>query len=276
VTKAAIPLFDNGTATGPLLQLLSLTEVTHDGTLDGIHRATQENWRQHGKHSGDIVDRFPGLLGQVTPIFDSLGYTGEQSAPRDRYDIAIVFGAYILAVRKRFAMLKRLWDDGLRFDQLVLLGSARKAHPEKESLAKVNSAEGGLQLDPQWENLEEVPPTEAKLMETVLWQSRLPEEWRDNFLVVETPLRTDRPEKPDPSGEDTIEYWLNQHDDGANSALGVYSQPQVRHMEMVTRRLLLPRGIEIDLVGYAAPPSTNVSQVLDTVAKVIHELKLAA
>lgn len=270
--KAAIPLFDNGQPTKPLLRLLQLTDVTHDGTLEGVHRATQERWRQHGKHSGDIVDIYPLVADQVVPIFEELGYVGEQSAPRKQYDIGIIFGAYILAVRKRFAMLKRLWDDGLRFDQLVLLGSARKAHPEKESLAKVNSAEGGLDFDPMWENLEEVPPTEAKLMETVLWQSDLPAEWRDNFLVVETPLRTDRPEKPDPSGEDTIRQWLDYHDASGSTAVGVYSQPQLRHMEVVCRRLMVPRGIEVDLVGYAAPPNTNVSQVLDSVAKVIHEL----
>lgn len=278
--KPATPLFDNGAPTEPLLTLLKRTDVTHAGNLQSIRDATQQGWRQRGKHSGDIPDRFPELRDEAIVLFEELGFIGEQPPQLCFYDYALVFGAYILAVRKRLAMLKQLWwEGGLRFGHLVLLGGKRPAHSEKESLAKINAPEGGLIMRPGWEPLTAVPPTEDEIMRTVLVESDLPAEWKDprGHTVVDTPLRSDRPEKPDPSAEDTLLWWLGKSPCGISGSriLGVYSQPGVRHIEAVCQRILGGYSCTMDCVGYAALGSTlNVSQTLDTMAKVIFELAL--
>ncbi len=182
-------------------------------------------------------------------------------------------GAYILAVRKRLALLDCLWGAGVIFDHLVLCGGSRPAHSVKESLDIINKADGGLQLWWDWQPLAQIPSTEAAIMETVLLQSDLPLEWSNNYTVVNTPARTDRPEKPDPSAEDTILHWLKMaRPKAGSSVLLVYSQPQLRHMEIVARRILERYDITVECVGYEAPGDINVSQVLDTIAKIIFEL----
>lgn len=270
------PLFKNGIATAPLVDLLKLTKVHHEGNLHGIQKATQDAWRQSSQHSGDIKDIFAHLKADVTPLFQELGYIGEQAeTPLQHYSYGLVCGAYILAVRKRLALLKRIWEKGLTFDHLVLCGGKRAANPAKESLEIINKADGGLTLKKDWQPLTQVPSTEDSIMEAVLLQSDLPADWQSKefYTVVDTPLRTDRPEKPDPSGEDTLEHWLETLRPKANSSvLLVYSQPQLRHMEVVARRIFEPMDIIVDCVGYEAPGNINVSQVLDTIAKLIYEL----
>lgn len=277
------PLFDSRGPTEPLKALLALTDVQHNSTLRGVRDATQTGWRQPAQHSGDIADRFADKRDEVTPLFEELGFLGEQMPRESYYDYVLVFGAYILAVRKRLALLHRLWNDEktpLRFGHLVLLGGKRPAHAEKESLANLNKADGGLTLRADWRPLITVPPTEDEIMHTVLMQSDLPTEWTQpgKFTVVDTPLRTDRPQKPDPSAEDTIKWLLAKGPFAISGSriLGVYSQPQLRHIEVVCRRILGGYTCDVDCVGYAVTGQANVSQTLDTVAKVIYELAVDA
>lgn len=275
VVAYATPLLENGKATSPLLKLLELTQVPHDGSTASVLTATQTAWRQPTKHSGDIKDTFSHLKQEAQPLFEQLGYVGEQSGTRFLdYKYGMVCGAYILAVRKRLALLKRVWDnEPVRFEELVLCGGKRDAHPVKESLEIINKADGGLQLWDDWQPLKEVPATEDLIMETVLLQSYLPFGWSKNYTVVDTPKRTDRPEKSDPSGEDTLRWWLQTKQPQANTrVLLVYSQPQLRHMEIVARRILEPNGMIVDCIGYEVSGEINVSQVLDTIAKITYEV----
>jgi cellobiose-specific phosphotransferase system component IIB len=276
------PLFQNGSVSPPLASLLKMTGVQHNCDITSVMQSTQVFWRQPTQHSGDIKDVFAHLKAEAKPFFEELGYIGEQTETRwDNYDYGYVCGAYILAVRKRLALLNATCQSKhIFFPHLVLAGGKRARHPVKESLAVLNNAEGGLMLRKDWQPLaqEQAPPTEDLIMEMVLMQSELPASWQHKFghTVVGTPLRTDRPEKPNPSGEDVLKDWFAKVSDtrfmGNVRILMVYSQPQLRHLEITTRRILEPYNVNVDCIGYEAPGDINVSQVLDTIAKVIHEL----
>ncbi|OGZ65888.1 MAG: hypothetical protein A3C50_00770 [Candidatus Staskawiczbacteria bacterium RIFCSPHIGHO2_02_FULL_43_16] len=273
----AKPLFENGIATLPLINLLEMTGIQGvNPDIKSVLEITQLHWRQSDKHSGDIQDTFAHLKAGAKPIFEELGYIGEQIGTTQPYfDYAIVCGAYILAVRKRFALLKKLWETGVQFGHLVLCGGKRAANPEKESAYTINNPSGGLILRDDWQLLSNVPVTEDLLMEMVLQQSDLPKEWtRGNaYTVVDTPLREDRPTKKDPSGEDALNWWLKtKRPMGDSRVLLVYSQPQLRHMELTAKRILGPMKMQVDCIGYEAPGEINVNQVLDTIAKVIFEI----
>lgn len=279
------PLFKNGKATTPLLKLIELTTgvINHSDDIKSILEMVQKVWRQPTQHSGDIKDIFAShVKTEARPLFEELGFIGEQTdVPYKDFDFCYLSGAYILAVRKRFALVKRMWEQGkVQFPHIVLAGGKRARHPVKESLEILNKADGGLTLRNDWQVLVlgQEPRTEDLIMEMVLLQSELPSVWasgwkKGTYTVVGTPLRTDRPEKPDPSGEDVLQHWLKTAGPVANSrVLLVYSQPQLRHMEVVAQRIFERHEIKVTCVGYEAPGEINVSQVLDTIAKVIYEL----
>lgn len=272
------PLFSDGKASVQLNKLLKLTNVNnHNGEILTVLAVVQAAWHRPTQQTGDIEDVFAHLKAETKPIFTELGFIGEQTHTSEPiYDYATIGGAYILGVRKRFALLKRLWDTKrIDFLNLVLCGGKRPANPAKESLEIINTASGGLTLLEGWQPLIEVPATEDLIMETVLLQSNLPKAWQNKsfYTAVDTPLQADRPSKPDPSAEATLYWWLKTKSPASGSSvLLVYSQPQLRHIEIVARRIFEPRDIRVDCIGYEAPGEINVSQVLDTIAKVVYEL----
>jgi hypothetical protein len=273
-----VPLFEEGRATPPLRALFFYTGLTQDqdGGLESVYKATQKAWRETTKHSGDIPDKFSEQARTVmTPHFEALGFTGSQtSITRRNFDFAAVGGAYVLGQRKRLAFLHEMTFYGLNFNRLVLLAGKRPANPQKETLEVLNKADEGLKLDPNWQPLTAVPPTEDKIFETVLLQSILPESWKKTYTLVDAPLRTDRPEKPDPSFEDTLRRWLQIEQVPPDaSVLLVYSQPGIHHALGLARRILASRHVEC--VGCGAPAQPNCSKVLDSIAKEIYEQWLA-
>lgn len=262
-----IPLFDGSRPTPPLQRLLELTGAVHDGTPAGICAATQQVWRQEGVHQGRIEDRMVHLRDDAVPLFQQLGYIGEQLATGKEYRYALVGGAYQLAIKKRLALLLREWHRGVRFQHLVLLSGERPAAPDKESLEQLNAEVDGLVRCGQ---IGMVPKHEAAIMDAILWTFEFPAEWKANHSLVCAPRVEGRP-KPDPTGEETISYWLTRAKPEPGSVLMVYSQPGLSHMQRLVRRQLEPLGFPTEVIGYAPAGEVNVSMVLDSIAKAIYE-----
>jgi hypothetical protein len=267
------PVFEDSKPTEPLVELLALLKVAHDGTPAGIGDATQTHWRKPAVHTGDIKDEHPELRDRVVPLLEQLGFLGQRKPKRQHYTYWCVGGAYELAIKKRFLLAKQVWEGGARFlRDFVLLGGKRPRHPEKETLVKLLTPIDGLPLRPNGPQALEAPATEDLIMQALLTLYDVPLEWRESGVLVQTPLRTDRLEKPDPSGEDTIRHWLMAHKPEPGSCLLFSSQPSVMSFWAAASKILEPLGFEVEVVGYAAPTANlNVSQALDAVAKVIYE-----
>src|SRR5690606_17150403 len=119
-------LFDNaGKPTSALLEVLRITGVDHDGTLLGIRNSTQSTWYQSGKIRASIGEEHGDLKTALMPFFMKLGLINEVLASNREYNNVLLLGATLLAVRKRLAFLMKEWDRGVRFQQVVLLGSSR-------------------------------------------------------------------------------------------------------------------------------------------------------
>lgn len=264
-----IPLFIGGQPSRPLLRLLDLTGVVHDGTPTGILDATQQSWSQKGVHQGRIEERLAHLRENATSLFEQLGFTGEQLASKHGYRYALVGGAFQLAIKKRMALLLREWRRGVRFKQIVLLGGERPRAPDKESLEQLNAEVDGLVRLPDCSITIE-PANELEIMVAIFWAFQFPEEWYPGHATVCAPRVPDRP-KPDPTGEETILHWLSTYQPEPGPILLVYSQPGLPHMQRLARRVLEPLGFQVDVIGYAPTGVINVTQILDSVAKAIYE-----
>ena len=122
----------SGNPTRPLLNLLSLCEVEHVGTLPSIRDATQREWYQAGKLRAEIAEKHGSKKEQVLPLFEQLGLVSEVRSNRLEHSFCLLLGATVVAVRKRLAFLLSEWERGVRFVHLAFLGSNRPLMQDKE------------------------------------------------------------------------------------------------------------------------------------------------
>lgn len=260
----------DGTPRRPLVELLEILGVQHDGTIASIRNATQTCWYQAGKFSAEIRDtvntasRHAGLM----RFFAALRLC-EKVVPRlPQYDHCLLLGATVTAVRRRLAFLRDQWNVphyGVRFRNLFLLGSERLLFSDKESPEILfNSENEDLPFNAFRLSSHELPTTEWEMMQFVHRTADLP--WKKEsvgFAYVHTPgVRANT--------GDTIQAWLKEFNPKPGSCLAVSSQPYVGYQEAVIRNILLEK-FPMEAIGSAAGESTPAAVYLDTLAKQIFE-----
>ena len=264
------PLFDNGQPTQALLEVLRLTDVTHDGTPAGIKKATQDAWRQADKHMGQIKEEYADKKDVLRPHFEQLGLVGEQLPRETVKDYWLVGGSFRIAIQKRYDHALRLWGQGYGFrKKLVLLGGGRPPEPAKETLELLNKLEY-VRRRPGAPDLVQVPADEAGIMTATFNMTDVPEEWTKKMVQVNAPRVEGRP-KPDPTGEETLRHWLETEKPEPGSCLIFHIQPGVLAFHATASRVLVPHGFTVEVVGYNAV-TQSVSQALDSLAKAVYEL----
>ena len=258
-------LFDNaGKPTSALLEVLRITGVDHDGTLLGIRNSTQSTWYQSGKIRASIGEEHGDLKTALMPFFMKLGLINEVLASNREYNNVLLLGATLLAVRKRLAFLMKEWDRGVRFQQVVLLGSSRPLN-EKEIPELLNASNLELPFDDSWTTGAEVPATEGQMMRMVYDQAQSRFPWKEEGKVV---FRI-HPGKA--NTEETIHHWLSEENPSPASCLAISSQPFVKDQELAVRKVL-PAQFQVEAIGYAVPPSIPATVFLDNLAKIIFKL----
>lgn len=259
-------LFDtDGKPSPALLEVLKITGVDHDGTLQGIRDSTQSTWYEAGKFRAAIVEQHAQLKTDLMPRFFKLGVIDPVQAKELEYDLAIVLGATLTAVRKRIAFLSKEWERGVRFRQIVLIGSSRKLMPDKEGPELLFKSDNlDLPFDGNWVNPEGLPETEGQMMGLVYDQIKNRLGWGEIPLThsVHPGARANTAE--------TFEYWLQEHKVTPCKCLLVSSQPFVADQELAACEVL--KGFEVEAIGYGAPPSIPATTFLDALAKLIYKL----
>lgn len=262
----------DGTPCTPLLDLLELTGIEHEGTIASIRDQTQI-WYQKGKFPYEIrdPDKIPLGKAELMPLFSKLGLQGAMSPlyPWEfRWrDYCLLLGATVPAVRRRLGFLRDMWKEprsSVRFGTLVLLGSERLLS-EKEQRELLRHDNEELPFDPQKINAGTFPKNEYEMMLAVYAQgTAFPWDTTDTSTVTVCT-----------SGErantaDTIRVWIEQQNPEMGSCIAVSSQPHVGYQEWVVRNAL-PGNFIVEAIGPAAGESTPIAGYLNALAKWIFE-----
>ena len=155
--------------TAELSALLAETNVAHDGTLTDIVTKTQQEqpqgWlRARGKERWEVQEVLSERREHILSLFDQLNMVREIGAQKKQYTYAVVFGATIARVRARLAFLAKQWQQGIRFDYLVMLGGQRPLDPQLESKGHLLDAENGLiAFKKGWQLEGALPKTETEM-----------------------------------------------------------------------------------------------------------------
>jgi hypothetical protein len=169
------------------------------------------------------------------------------------YDKALILGATTSRMQLRLDYLKQLWNEGVRFGQIVWLTGERPLDSRVDALTDRCSNE-----------------SEAA---HILWEETpLPEEMRTlPLLFVSVPMKGSKR----PNTEDTLTAWLQLAPEPCQ-ALFLSDQPFCGYQFAVIKSVL-PEDFSFDLAGQGVDPSphpTAAAITLDSIARWIYQENL--
>lgn len=171
----------------------------------------------------------------------------------NRYDKALILGTTVPLMQKRLNYLKDLWNQGIRFSEIVWLTGERP-------------------LDPQMDGHSEHYTNETEAAKWIWKDSDLPQEMHQIPTVfISVPMKGNLR----PNTEDTIIAWLNTKPKPC-TALFISDQP-FNGYQFAVVKTSLPDAIPFDLAGPGVNPQSHPSAAaitLDTIARWMYQEEL--
>lgn len=262
----------SGVPTQALVALLELTDIRVSRDMEAINQATQLAWRKPDLQAAQIVEEHAHLAEQAAPLFRALGLTGVPVLQPGKRQWTILLGATYLAMHKRTAHAVNLMKDtGVSWLNTAMLVSKRplfnKGPHDKESTEVItNPVAGGLPFRKGWEPPTSLVETEAELVPFILSQVGHHYPWdasREHTVIAD-----DVDGKP-ANTVGTLRAFADQLDPRGDTLLVVSSQPHMLRQGIEAAKVLGDRFTTYEVTGYDMPGTTNVTQKLDELAKLI-------
>ncbi|CAG8720391.1 hypothetical protein C2G38_2102826 [Gigaspora rosea] len=271
VNYSTILVDEAGNPSEALLELLEQFDLNTNKTFKNIVDDMQKNFlREQGKERWQIIDKHQDKKNKLIPLFSKLGMLHEIKSMQSHYSYALIFGGLLPSVRNRIAYLASEWERGVRFNEIVLLGSSRSLVPEKECPEMLkNKTDSILPARSDWEFEGKLPTNEIEMMSFIFDQAQLPEGLRSlNITAVNAPNKRDKNgEERRAQTVDTIITWLNEAKPVAGSLLAVSSQPHIGYQHEVLR-LCVPSIFQLETIGsYKSIQNVNVGEMVDSLAR---------
>lgn len=256
-----------------LLELCSLLDIEHSGTLESIVAATQKAWlRPAGTERWEFADLYDAKRDQIMPLLEGMNCINDIVPSQKSYDYALMLGATAHRVRTRLAYLVRLWEKGVRFKHIIFATGARNLDPIKESEKELLTSDvAGLPVRPEWSFSGNLPTTETEMMKLVYEQSVLPDSMREVPVVfVDTPMQaTASGQLRRPNTGDTIIHWLATSP-SPGRCLVVSNQPFTAYQDTVVKTFV-PKGFTVETVGHEACENISIAVCLDSIARWLYQ-----
>lgn len=244
----ALPIQDHQLNPEALCQLASGLGIDLGGDLIA---ETQKQWlRKPGQERWEMAELSPELKNFVIQSAEKMGLYSRWIPSCTTYDKALILGTTVPLMQKRLNYLKDLWDQGIRFNEIVWLTGERP-------------------LDSQMDGLSAHYTNEAEAAKWIWKETRLPEEMQMLPTVfIAVPMNgTKRP-----NTEDSIIAWLNTSPQPCK-ALFVSDQP-FNGYQFAVVKTNLPDAYTFDLVGPGVDPNCHPAAAaitLDTIARWMYQ-----
>ena len=259
-----------------LSELLSLCSIKHDNSLDSIVQETQKAWlRPAGIERFQMADVYADRKAEFMPLFQKLALIDEIKPTKKQYCYCLVHGASMHAARVRIAYVIKLWNDGVRFDQLVFLTGQRTLDSEKESVKELlDRTQKVLPVRIDWKQPEAMPETESTMMRMLYDQAQMPQALRMvPFNVIDIPYQeTAIGQKRRPNTQDTVRGWVKTNP-FPGACLAISNQPFIACQDTIMRADL-PKTNTLETVGasIALEDQVSVSMTLDALARWLYQV----
>ena len=215
---------------------------------------TQKQWlRKPGQERWELAELSPEQKFFVLNWAKEQGLFEAWKPICASYDKALILGATTSHMQMRLDYLKQLWDQGIRFREIVWLTGDRP-------------------LDSRVDGLLERASTESAAGHIIWEETSLPEEMRSLPVVfIAVPMKGQQR----PNTQDTIIAWLKIAPQPCR-ALFVSDQPFCGYQYSVINSIL-PNSYLFDVVGSGAEPESHPAAAaitLDSIARWIYQTSL--
>ncbi len=250
-TVMAIPFEDHTIPSNALAELLAFFNIPEDQKV----AQTQQQWlRKGGKERWEMEELTEDRRRFVLDWAKKQGLYTAWKASQPSYDKALILGANTYHMETRLAYLKKLYQDGIRFKEIVWLVGERP-------------------LDARVDGLMDVCKTESQAARHIWAHADLPPDMKlVPVQFVDSPMKTENGILKRPTTDDTIIDWLKTTPAPCTS-LFISDQPFCGYQFAVIKTLL-PYTFQFDVAGDGADPSSHSSAAaitLDAIARWIYQ-----
>ena len=257
----------NGAVSSNMLKLLDLTGVRHDGTLQDIVQQTQKLWlRKSGTERWEIEQYVTEHEHAIRSLLYKMHMYQEIEPALQNYEYVLVLGALFGRIKDRMQYVIDLWNKGVRFKKLVLLGGARPVIPMQGENIESYKAWAGVD---ELRVLER--QTETDVFKLVYEHINMPQEIKDlpvEFIDVPM-LQRENGTWARPTTGDTIELWLAGNPQ-PGVCLFVSNQPYIGYQDAVAKAYV-PHIFSVDTVGQACNQDLGIAILLDNLARWLYQ-----
>lgn len=256
-----------------LRALLTITNIIHNNDLDSILNSinnTELGWLRKGERWDKQSNKYNKIAKQIYMLSTKLGYIKKVISPKNSlYDKAIILGGTVSKVRLRLTSMLEEWDNGCRWNHIIVLGSDR-------------TLEGDISdrlLLPSLINTK-YPKTEIGMIQYVLYTEyykKFSNELRQIPIMVINTSKNIINNKIRVDTDDTIETWIKEDIlSDINKVLLFSNQPYNRYQEKVIKLILQSKclnHINVKTVGAAASKTLHPVIILDSIARDLNLLR---
>lgn len=261
-------LDEKGNPKPALLKLLDYYKVKHDGTAKEIIQITQKEWlRKPTQERWDLkAEKTPEIDETLQKIYKKIGTIDEISPKYKKYDYVFLMGALEQRMKLRIEHLIKLFNDGIRFDNIVFLAGERPREPLKEEMK-------------EWNIKGELPKTEFEIIKYIFEHINLPKDLTKDvkLIYINAPMKKTVDGKlARPNTGDTINQLLKSNPEvakGKVKILVISNNPYAGYQHWATK-IYFPENVEIDTVGTESTEK-NQAVLKDNIARWLYQENLA-
>jgi hypothetical protein len=251
----ALPLQDHKLGHASLLQLASALDIPQDADLIA---ATQAAWlRKPNQERWEMAELAPDKKVFVLNWAKEQGLFAPWKPSAKRYDKALILGATTSRMQMRLDFLIELWNEGVRFSEIVWLTGDRP-------------------LDKKVDGLTDRCQSESEAARILWEETGLPEGMEAvAVLFIAVPMQGEGTTLRRPSTVDTLLAWVC-HSPEPSSALFISDQPFCGYQFAVIKATL-PSAFLFDLAGPGVDPTSHPAAAaitLDSIARWIYQESL--
>jgi hypothetical protein len=227
---------------------------------DWLHDLTQETMkRENGKSRAETPDRadFQANRGALLIALNDAGAISEVKPRLKSYKHVLLLGAMEPTAETRMDSIKQLWEEGIRFDNIHLLGNERPLDGTQERIANIPGKTG------------ETLATETQMLKASYYDKR--NNWQESLKQVSTFAVNSFDVDGRPANtRDTIQTWLDANPEPASGdVLVISNQPYLRYQDAAAKSVL-PASFNVETAGAAIEPEqVNIALAMDSIARQI-------
>ncbi|KEQ19303.1 hypothetical protein [Endozoicomonas numazuensis] len=257
-----------------LSALLSVTDTPHEKTFDSMVNATQKWRRRADQERWEVADLklTDEQKNKVMEHLEALGLIKEMKPDKKHFDYALVLGGTAPRMKSRFQHLVKLWNEGVRFDQIIFLSGQRPTQDDIDQTDTLVSEVIGKDA-PDDKKRKARPATEKEAAEMVYMSTKMPDAMKHikiDFFSTDRFWLVDRWQRG--NTRDSIKNWVASHPK-PGSAVIVSNQPHLLYQQEVIRQEL-PKGFTTQATARQSDFDGQLIMYLDALALWLHNLQV--